>query len=385
MLYNSGYLALEGVFSTVSATSLSSGTITSSGLITANAGITVTTGHSLIVGTSGTTSTATIRGLLTGTAGFNLTGTAALQDLTATTSTFSGLVTASAGLTVADGQTLSVGTTGATSTLQVYGALNGITATFSGLLTASAGASIPLGQTLGVAGTLSVTGTASIATLTATSATATNLTVTSTLTLADLAAQAASFTTVTASGLITANAGLTVATGQILNVGTSGSTSPLNVYGLLTGYNGMLISAGSSTVQALSALSLAVSTTATVGTSLTVSGSSSLQDAAVAGALTCSGAVVRAVTQTAATSYSITGNNPIVEFTAATGTVTATLPALSGSVGKEIILVNASSSNAVVNVSTTEKINGATSQTIVLADPGSSTRVVAGNSSWYIV
>jgi hypothetical protein len=57
------------------------------------------------------------------------------------------------------------------------------------------------------------------------------------------------------SGLLTLNNGLTIAIGQTLNVGTSGTTSPLNVFGLITGNNGLTISSGNTSVQAFSCTS----------------------------------------------------------------------------------------------------------------------------------
>jgi len=57
----------------------------------------------------------------------------------------------------------------------------------------------------------------------------------------------------TFAGLITANAGITTVTGQTVNVGTSGTTSPLNVYGLITGLNGLTVSAGNITQTATTA------------------------------------------------------------------------------------------------------------------------------------
>jgi hypothetical protein len=63
----------------------------------------------------------------------------------------------------------------------------------------------------------------------------------------------------------------TLTTGQTLNVGTAGTTSPLNVYGLVTGYNGLTINAGVSslgtstpvTVSALGVLTVNNTTTST--------------------------------------------------------------------------------------------------------------------------
>lgn len=45
--------------------------------------------------------------------------------------------------------------------------------------------------------------------------------------------------------------GTTFNTGSIINIGTTGTTTPANIFGLISGYNGLTISAGSSSVQAL--------------------------------------------------------------------------------------------------------------------------------------
>ena len=57
-------------------------------------------------------------------------------------------------------------------------------------------------------------------------------------------------------GLATLNGGLTSTSGQTVNIGTSGTTSPLNVYGLLTGSNGLTINSGTTSLQALLVTSL---------------------------------------------------------------------------------------------------------------------------------
>jgi hypothetical protein len=53
-------------------------------------------------------------------------------------------------------------------------------------------------------------------------------------------------------GLITANAGITVATGQTVNIGTSLTTSPLNVRGLITGTLGLTITGANTSLTTLS-------------------------------------------------------------------------------------------------------------------------------------
>ncbi len=80
------------------------------------AGLTLPTGRTLSVGTAGTTSPLNVYGLITGFGALTITGSTSLQALTT-----GGLLTAAAGLTVANGQTLNVGTTGTTSPLNVFG------------------------------------------------------------------------------------------------------------------------------------------------------------------------------------------------------------------------------------------------------------------------
>lgn len=54
-------------------------------------------------------------------------------------------------------------------------------------------------------------------------------------------------------GLLTANNGITIATGQTLNVGTSGTSSPANIYGLLTVSNGITLTGGTLNVPSITA------------------------------------------------------------------------------------------------------------------------------------
>jgi hypothetical protein len=184
----SSSLNVYGVLTTANGLSVVAGlttiqALTTAGLITANAGLTVANGGTLNVGTSGSTSPLNVYGAVTIANGLAVTsGVTTLQDLVV-----DNLITANAGLIVTNGQSLSIGSTGTTSPLMVYG-----------LITGYYGLTVSVGST--------------------------------------------SIQDLTAAGLITAGLGLTVATGQSLNVGTTGSTSPLNVYGLITGSNGITIS-----------------------------------------------------------------------------------------------------------------------------------------------
>jgi hypothetical protein len=226
--------------------------ITAAGLISANLGITIANGQTLAIGTSGTTSILNVFGSIAANNGLSITaGTSALQAVTA-----AGLVTANLGLTVATGQTLNVGTTGTTSPLNVFGLIigsNGLTisagasalqaVTAAGLITANLGLTLATGQTLNVG----TTGTTSLLNVMGLITGANGLTI---------SAGASALQAVTAAGLVTANLGLTVVTGQTLTVGTTGTTSPLNVFGLITGSNGLTISTGASALQAVTAAGL---------------------------------------------------------------------------------------------------------------------------------
>jgi hypothetical protein len=181
-------------------------TLSTSGLISANGGITSSNGSIVNIGTSGTTSPLNVFGLITGNNGLTISsGTSALQAVTSTTINASGLITGTNGLTI----------TGANSSLT--------TLSTSGLISANGGITSSNGNTvnIGTSGTTSPLNVFGLITgnngLTISSGTS--------------ALQAVTSTTINASGLITANAGVNVTNGQILNVGTSGTTSSLNVYG----------------------------------------------------------------------------------------------------------------------------------------------------------
>ena len=62
-----------------------------------------------------------------------------------------------------------------------------------------------------------------------------------------ISAGTTSLQSLTCGGLATGNAGLTVSNGQTMNVGTSGTTSPLNVFGLASFNNGLNVSGAVST------------------------------------------------------------------------------------------------------------------------------------------
>jgi hypothetical protein len=200
-------------------------------------GVDFTTGQIINIGTSGTTSPLNVYGLITSANGLTVTsGNTSIQGLTA-----AGLITASAGLTVANGQALNVGTSGTTSSLNVFGTTilnNGLNITSgsaivqaltaNNLITADNGLNVATGSVLNVG----LTGTTTQLNVYGLITGYFGLTVTSGSTaIQDL----------TTAGLITANLGITITTGQNLNVGTSGTTSPLNVYGLINGTNGITV------------------------------------------------------------------------------------------------------------------------------------------------
>jgi hypothetical protein len=156
------------------------------------------------------------------------------------------------GIDIFTGQTLNVGTSGNTSTLNVYGLITGT----NGLTISAGSTSLQSLSTTTINASGLITGT-------------NGLTITGANT---------SLTTLSTSGLISANAGITIANGQTLNIGTSGNTSTLNAYGLITGTNGLTISAGATSLQSLSTTTINASGLITGTNGLTISaGSTSLQ------------------------------------------------------------------------------------------------------------
>lgn len=129
-----------------------------------------------------------------------------------------GLTTIVNGLNMTTGTTLNVGTIGSTSPANIYGKLT-------------------IQPTSGNTFTINSTSTNS------------TLTSNSFYTAGGIGVALASYfgSTINSTGLITANSGLTITTGQTLNVGTSGTTSPANIYGLITGYNGITSTIGLNT------------------------------------------------------------------------------------------------------------------------------------------
>jgi hypothetical protein len=192
-------------------------------------GLNVRNGGTVNLGFSGTTTALNVRGLITGYNGIQLSG----GVLTVSDTTDASLANTDAAIRTAGGIYAGKQIRSATNVLAV-----GVVA--SGSITQGTGTptTTPINYFTGtteIAGLLTCTNGL---TVTAGTTTVQDLTVSGTLT----------FTTFTASGKITANGGIDVATGQTLNVGTSGTTSPLNAYGLITAYNGLTVNAGTTTL-----------------------------------------------------------------------------------------------------------------------------------------
>jgi hypothetical protein len=86
----------------------------------------------------------------------------------------------------------------------------------------------------------------------------------------------------TTAGLITASAGLNIANGQTLNVGSSGTGSHFNVYGPITGSSGLSISSGATSIQSLTTAGLI---TGSAGLTI-ATGATSIQALTAAGLIT---------------------------------------------------------------------------------------------------
>ncbi len=384
------------VSSSVSALTATTGSF--SGAVNIGAALTVSNGNTTSLGTSGTTSPLNVFGLITGNNGLTISsGTAALQAITATTLQTSGLLTAQAGVTSSNGQTVNVGTSGVTSSLNVFGTATITTlvasaGTLNGTLTVSNGNTLNVG-TSGATSSLNVFGTTTTTNLTVSGTlTLSSLTVTGSTTLAGLSAGSTTLTslsvtgTTSLTGALSANSA-TFANGSTVSVGTSGTSSPLNVFGLITGNNGLVISTGSSTFQGISGTTLNTSGLITANSGITITSgllTTSSSGASVAGPLVLSSRVQVATLSTVSTSYTVAATDYLVEFTAPTGTVTVNLPTLSSSLGRVLIFVNSStvSASLVITPNGTDKIDG--SNTTVPVPINSAISLVGASQSWYI-
>lgn len=221
--------------------------------------ITSATGQSFNIGTSGTTSPLNVYGSITGTNGLTInSGISYVQAITA-----AGLITANFGINVPTGRTVNIGTSGTTSSLNVFGLITGTDGiilnngsvttpaiSFNGELVRNSGIYLINEDNIGIStngiNRISISNT--LTTISTAQLVVGVLTGNSDLNIGGNS----SLQAITASGLITANAGLTIQNGQTLNVGTSGTTSPLNVFGLITGTNGIILNNGSTVSPAIS-------------------------------------------------------------------------------------------------------------------------------------
>ncbi len=279
---------------------------------------TISNGTTFNVGTSGTTSPLNVYGLITGTNGLTITG----ANTSLTSLSTSGLISANAGLTSANGQTVNVGTSGTTSSLNIYGTIDcfgtgGTSLPTSTVYVAPASTAVTgsnnyyftalaapatTGSTTGSAYTLYVAGAPSgtittpyslyiaagstylggalqiptgavngyVLTSNATGVASWAAAAIPTFADGTVGAPGIAFANQTNTGfyrpslsqigvaingvnttLFTATK-LELAIGTMLNVGTSGTTSPLNVYGLITGANGLTITGANTSLTTLS-------------------------------------------------------------------------------------------------------------------------------------
>ena len=271
------------------------------------------------------------------------------------------LSVANGNLSVITGKTMNIGTAGTTSPLNVFGLITG----FNGL---------------------AITGPSTLA------ATST-------------------------SGLLTASAGLTVATGQTLNVGVSGSTSPINVFGIAT-FNSLAVANSNISITG-AASTTGTSAVLVVNTSAyTTAGTAPVYMSYISGTPinTAGGVPTEAynlfitgpptgatdnyniyinggrsymnsgmrykITTITATSYTITYTDYCTMFTTA-GAKTTTLPA-AVIPGSHLIIINAAASGNLTLSPNGNSINGATKNlTIAIA---SSLNLIGGTTTdWYIL
>ena len=397
-MFSTTYLA-KNLNATISSslTAMTATTGSFSSNVNVGGSVTISNGNTLNVGTSGTTSPLNVFGLITGSNGLTISaGASSFQAAAVASLQSSGLITASGGITSANGQTVSVGTSGATSTLSVFGTaaittLNASSGTISGNFTISNGNTLNVGTT-GSTSVLNVFGTANIVNLSVSGTlTLASLTVSGASNLAGLSAGATTLTSLSSGNTTitgTFNAGsATFSTGSTVNVGTAGTTSPLNVFGLITGSNGLIINSGSSTFQGISFTTASANGLITANAGITISSglfTSSTSGASITGPLTLSSRYILPVATTVSTSYTVISSDYLVEFTAPSGTVTVNLPVLSGNLGRVLIFAKSSTSTAVLSITPngTDKIDGVNSAVAVPVN--SAISLVAATASWLI-
>ncbi len=281
---------------------------------------TLVTGSTLNVGTSSTTSPLNVYGLITGANGLTISsGNTGVQALACTTfaptgvSTFSSNILLNASQYVGYNNTLEFGRDSTVTTSNSAGYIKSVTESTgtnrSGLVMGTARGAIEVEYV--------------IAGLGATTSSGTNFTAQAHNFMVGTAAYPASGSvtrvSITSSALTshvatTINANLTVASGSTLNVGTTGTSSPLNVKGLISGANGLTITSGNSSVQNL-----------TVNGTLTYSGAIS-----TSGGISCTTLAASQVTTLATASGTTTiGSSTQAVFSAAGALSLANTSALS--------------------------------------------------------
>lgn len=304
-----------------------------SGTATA-ANITISNGGTAQIGTSGTSSI------------LNVLGTATISTLSATTATCGTL-------SVPNGGSVTVGTSGTTSSLTVYGSITSNTGSIVGLLSA---------------GSLSISGSTTLSGLTATSAGLSSLTVSGTVGI---------------TGLLTTGS-ITLVNGSALSVGISGTTSSMSVYGLISGFNGLVITGGAS-FQSVAASTISASGLVSANNGISIVGILTAEATVVGGSLNVNAALRMNCTVTNATNYTVSSTDNLIEFTTPTGTVVVTLPTLASSGGRMLIFTNSSTTNAtlVITPASGEKIDGIISTLTV--PTGSASSIIASTQSWYVL
>lgn len=217
----------------------------------------------------------------------------------------------------------------------------------------------------------------------------------------------------------------TFTNGQILNVGSSGTSSSLNVYGLATIAAGLTVTTGLSSLQALTATGLTVTSGATAVQALTAAGLITVSTGTVTAPsivfapdittglyrigtnnigisvggvkkfdisstltqittdlLTTAG-YRRNTSANAGTSVTLTTADNFIEFTSGSA-VTVTLPSIVGNAGREYTLIRAGAGIVTVNTASgSEFIDDGVTTSVSLSATYNRVTLVCGSIQWY--
>ncbi len=146
-----------------------------------------------------------------------------------------------------------------------------------------------------------------------------------------------------------------------------------------------MVMSGGASFQSVAATTVSASGLVSANAGLTVVGTLTAAAATIGGTLQLNAATQLNCVTTVSTNYTVTATDNLLEFTAPTGTVVVNLPALASSAGRFLVFTNSSTTSAtlVLTPASGEKIDGVVS---TLSVPlGSAATLVASTQSWYVL